>query len=403
MNKNSCPLFPMKREHPLDPPSSYASFRKAKPIKKARLWNGTTTWLATRYDDVRAVLHDGDAFSTEPDTPGYPMIAPSRGEVLLAEKPSLMRMDPPEHTPFRRMLMKEFTVKRIQEMRPELEQIVDRLLDDMERQGSSVDLMKAVALPLPTIVISKMLGIPYEDHEFLQERTDTKANIEVDAAIAAAAQRDLDAYIDKVMREKEATGGSDDDLLSRLVRDQIVPGHLSHDEAVATAQLLIEAGHETTASTIGLGMLTLFQNPDQMELLTNNRTLMGNAIEEMLRFLTPPHLVGARVAIKDVELSGQVIKAGESVWALLPAANRDPMAFPDPEKFDITRDAKHHVTFGFGVHQCLGQGLSRLELEIVFNRLLDRFPKLQLAIPFDEISFKHDSFVFGLNNLPVKW
>ncbi|MFW6076644.1 MAG: cytochrome P450 [Hyphomicrobiales bacterium] len=399
----ACPAFPMRRISPLDPPPPYAAIRAEGGIARASLWNGTTTWLVTRHEDVRAVLADSETFSTVAHRPGYPMMAPGRAEVLLNERPTFNRLDPPEHTPLRRMLTREFSVKRIQEMRPFLEDTVDRLLEAMERAGPPADLVTALALPLPTMVISHMLGIPYEDHEFFQERTSTKLNLETGPGVSLAAQRDVLAYLDRLMRSKAEADPIPDDLLGRLMKDHVLTGNLSHEDAVQMAEMVIVAGHETTANMITLGTIILQRNPDQLELLRRDRSLMGSAIEEMLRFLTITHFNGARVAVKDTVLCGQEIKAGEGVWALLPAANRDEKVFPAPDQFDITRGAHHHVAFGFGVHQCLGQSLARLELDIVFNRMLDRFPGLELAIPFDDIPFKHDSFVFGVKCLPVAW
>lgn len=398
-----CPLFPMARSAPLDPPAGYRAIHRGGGIAKARLWNGSTTWLVTKLEEVRRVLSDNEAFSTIAHTPGYPMMAPGRAEVLLNERPTFNRLDPPQHTDLRRMLTREFTVKRIQQMRPWLEEIVEDLLDRMQNAGPPADLVTALALPLPTMVISRLLGIPYEDHEFFQERTATKLNLETGPGVSLQAQRDVLAYLDRLMRDKGNDPGIPDDILGRLMREQVISGNLSHEDAVQMAEMVIVAGHETTANMITLGLITLLQHPDQLAALRADRSLMPSAIEEMLRYLTITHFNGARVAVKDTELSGQPIRAGEGVWALLPAANRDDEAFPDPDSFDITRNARQHVTFGFGVHQCLGQGLARLELDIVFNRLLDRFPAVDLAIPFEKIPFKHDAFVFGVKCLPVRW
>jgi len=398
-----CPVFPMRRESPLDPPACYADFRHEQPVIRARLWNGTTTWLVTRYEDARQVLGDSARFSTVPTLPGYPMMAPGRAEFLLKERPTFIRMDPPEHTPLRRMLTHEFTVRRIQNLRGPLERTVDHLLDAMVREGPPCDLVTAFALPLPTMIISEMLGIPYEDHDFFQDRTSVKLNLEVDPAIPRKAQQEVLDYLDRLLLSIEAKGGTEDSVLGRLVKEQVLPGHLSHMDAVAMAEMLIVAGHETTANMVALGTIVLLQHPDQLAKLRARPELVGPAIEEMLRYLTITHFNGARVALADVVIGGQQIRAGEGVWALLPSANRDEKQFPDPDAFDITRQNNHHLTFGFGVHQCLGQGLARLELEIAFSRLLARFPNLQLAVPFEQLPFKHDSFVFGVKCLPLVW
>ncbi|MFW6077769.1 MAG: cytochrome P450, partial [Hyphomicrobiales bacterium] len=245
---------------------------------------------------------------------------------------------------------------------------------------------------------------PYDDHAFIQENGATKLMLAGDPQAPAAAQQAIIDYFDRLLRDMErdpdVTTGT---ILGRLVKEEIIPGHLSHDDAVAIAELLVVAGHETTANMVALGSLLLLQHPDQMQLLRDDPGLMGNAVEEMLRYLTITHFNGARVATEDVVLGGVEIRAGEGVWALLSAANRDDSAFAQPDRFDITREAGHHVSFGFGVHQCLGQGLARMELAIVFEQLLRRLPGLRLAVAFDDVPFKHDSFIFGVKRLPVAW
>lgn len=395
--------FPMKRQTPLDPPAEFRKLREESPVVKARLWNGSETWLFTRHADARAILGDSERFSTVPTRPGYPMAAPGRASYLLKELPSLIRMDPPEHTVLRRMLTREFTVKRMEAKRAEIETITTQLLDEMERSGPVVDLVKVLALPLPTLVISEMLGIPYKDHEFIQARTSVKLDHTVDPEIPVIAQRELQAYLDVLLQEKARNPEATDDILSRLMAEQVLPGHLPHADAVAMAEMLIVAGHETTATMIALGTLMLLQHPDQLQLLRSDMSLMRSAIDEMLRYPTITHLNGARVALEDVTIGGQLVRAGEGVYGLLAAANRDPEQFPDPDRFDITCDAGAHMTFGYGIHQCLGQNLAKLELDIVFRQLLPRFPELRLAVPFDSLEFKHESFVFGIKSLPVTW
>lgn len=397
------PAFPMKRIDPLEPPPSYRQFRESAPVSRARLWNGDTVWLVSRFEDARAVLGDSATFSTVPTRTGYPMMAAGRAEFLLNERPTFIRMDPPEHTSLRRMLTREFSVSKIEAMRGDLLKMVDDLLDAMQHSGPPADLVTALALPLPTMVISRLLGIPYEDHEFFQERTSTKLDLSKPPEVTLRAQNDIIEYLDKLLAAKAAAADPGDDILGMLVTEQVKQGHLSHEDAVAMAEMLIVAGHETTANMIALGTILLLRHPEQLEALHADRGLMPGAVEEMLRYLTITHFNGARVATRDTEVAGQPIREGEGVWALLPSANRDDSAFPDADRFDITRKARHHMTFGFGVHQCLGQGLARLELDLVFNRMLDRFPNLGLAVPEAEIDYKFDAFVFGVRSLPVTW
>ena len=400
--RSDLPSFPFSRAFPLDPPPEYAQLRAERPVTKARLWDGSTAWIVTRYDDVRDVLSD-DRFSNVPSQPGYPKLTPTRDAMLLKEEQTFVRMDPPEHGIFRRMLTKEFMVGRMNALRPDIQRMVDALIDQMIATGRPADLVEALAIPLPSLVISEMLGVPYENHAFFEERSKARLALDVDPEIPVAAGRDVMNYLDELFTKREEDPGAGDDIISRLVIDQIRPGHLQHDEAVRMVELLLRAGHETTSNLIGMGLLSLFEHPEQLALLRADPSLMSGAVEEMLRYTSVVHYIGARAATADVEVGGQTIAAGEGVYALISAANRDGGAFPEPDAFDIRREARHHVAFGYGVHQCLGQTLARAELEIVFATLMRRLPELRLAVPFEDVGYKHNFFVYGVVGLPVTW
>jgi cytochrome P450 len=312
-------------------------------------------------------------------------------------------MDSPEHTKYRRMLSKEFMVHHIEAMRPELQQTVDTLLDEFIAKGSPADLFEDFALTVPTTVISRMLGVPYEDRDFFQERSKAKLDLTADPEVPIRAGAEMREYLDRLITEKMVHPGNRSDLISRLVMSQVVPGHMTREEALATIELLLMGGHETTANMIALGTLSLLTNPDQKDALVADPSLVRNTVEEMLRFHTIVHYNGPRVALEDVEVAGTLIKKGEGVLALITAANRDPKAFAEPDKFDIRRPALHHVAFSYGVHQCLGQPLARAELQIVFSTLFQRLPTLRLAVPVEEIKFRYDAFVYGVDTLPVEW
>jgi cytochrome P450 len=215
----------------------------------------------------------------------------------------------------------------------------------------------------------------------------------------------MSQYIDALLLEKEHNPGDGSDLLGRMAIEWINPGKVSHADAVQMATLLYLAGHETTANQIGLGLLSLFQHPEQRDALMADGSLVKGALEEMLRFHSITHMNSNRVATEDVMIGGQLIRKGEGVLALLHGANHDPAAFPEPERFDIRRDTKDqsHVAFSFGIHQCLGQPLARLELQVVFETIFKRFPNLRLAVPADTLHYKDKSFVYGLKALPVSW
>jgi cytochrome P450/ferredoxin len=395
------PAFPMRR-CPYGPPPEYAELRR-QPISRVRMPDGSKAWILTRYDDVKAVLGD-HWFSTEPTREGYPFISPARASLLLNEDPApLIRLDPPEHTRQRRMLTREFMLGRVRAMRPMIERTVDQLLDELERTEPPVDFAERFALALPSTVIAAILGVPYEDRGYFQERAQAKLDLTADPEVPLQAGAEMRAYLDKLIAGKLERPEQQDDLISRLVTTQVVPGHLTRAQALATIELLLMGGHETTANMIALGTLSLLKHPAQRDALVADPSLVGGAIEEMLRYHTIVHYNGPRVALEDVEVGGQLIRRGEAVLALVSAANRDPDHFPDPDAFDIHRDARSHLAFSFGVHQCLGQQLARAELEIVFTRLFQRLPSLRLAVPEEELKFNYGGFVYGIKSLPLTW
>lgn len=311
-------------------------------------------------------------------------------------------MDPPEHTAYRRMLIPELTVKRVNQLRPGIQALVDGLVDDLLRQGPPVDLVTAFSMAVPSTVICQLLGVPYDSHEFFQRHTETVVSKVTTGAQKQAAPRELYEFLDGLVGEKEAEPG--DDILGRLVTRHRADGSLSHEMLVTFAVLLLLAGHETTANSISLGVLTLLHNPDQVEVLLADPAAAVSAADEVVRYHSLGDVDISRVATADFELGGQLIRAGEGVFPVMSAANRDPEAFDRPDEFDIRRpEARHHVGFGYGTHQCLGQNLARAELEIAYRTLFTRIPTLGLAVPLDELELKTDAQIFGLHRLPVTW
>jgi cytochrome P450 len=394
------PLYPMARECPFDPPAEVRALREESPVSRVRIWDGSSPWLVTRYDDVRAVLAD-QRFSSDVDSPGYP--ATSAGvKARRKESRSFIAMDDPDHARYRKMLIGEFTVRRTESLRPLVEETVTELLDAMETLPQPVDLVEAFALPLPSMVICRMLGVPYSDHAFFQEHSKALLDVTVRADAAKHANDELRGYLAELVAAKEREPG--DDLLSRLVERRIHTGELTADDAVGMAFLLLVAGHETTANMIGLGTLTLLRHPDQAaEIRGGDPATVAAAVEELLRLLTVVHTGRRRAATEDVEIGGVLIRAGEGVIAAGESANRDPGQFANPDELDIHRRGNHHVAFGFGVHQCLGQPLARLELQIAYPALLRRFPDLRPAVPVEEIPFRDEMVVYGVHALPVRW
>jgi cytochrome P450 len=394
------PEFPMARAArcPFDPPPELRDLQEQGPLAKVRLSDGSTAWLVTRYADQRAVLGNPKV-SAESDRPGYPNPSASEGE---SSKISFILMDDPEHARLRRMVTASFTTKRVAAMRPAVQKIVDDLIDDMLAGPKPVDLVEAFALPMPSLVICELLGVPYSDHDFFQDNSKVIINRHATPDENRAAMGALLNYLDGLMAKKIAEPG--DDLLWGLA-ERVKAGELPREDAAQMGILLLIAGHETTANMIALGTLALLQHPDQLAQLreSDDPKLVASAVEELLRYLNIPHNGRRRVALEDIEVAGQVIRAGEGLIMPNDVANRDPEAFPDPDRLDIAREARHHVAFGFGVHQCLGQPLARVELQVVYSTLYKRIPTLKLATDLDQIQFKHDGAVYGVYELPVTW
>lgn len=393
------PAFPMKRDCPFDPPPELSRIQAESPVSRVRLWDGSRPWLVTGYDDVRSVLADR-RFSADVSRPGYPHVT-AASEARRKRSRSLISMDEPEHGTYRKMLTSTFMIKKVEGLRPRIQSIVDGLIDTMLDGTPPADLVAAFALPVPSLVICELLGVPYADHGFFQKcsRTLVSSRSTPDEAIASADE--LKAYLTDLLARKAAE--PEDDLLSRLVVEQART--MTRAQIADMAMLLLVAGHETTANMIALGTLTLLQHPDQLTEMREKQDprLIASAVEELLRYLNIVHSGRRRVATEDVEVGGRLIRAGEGVVVATDAGNRDANAFADPDVLDIHRQARHHVAFGYGVHQCLGQPLARVELQVVYGTLYRRIPTLRLAVPLEEVRFKHDMLVYGVHELPVSW
>ncbi len=250
------------------------------------------------------------------------------------------------------------------------------------------------------MVICQLLGVPYADHDFFQDASRRLVQ-STDAADAAGARDDLERYLDELITGLAAEPGPG--LLSALVHRQLAEGATDREELISNAMLLLIAGHETTASMTSLSVITLLDHPDQLAALRADPALVPGAVEELLRYLAIADIAGGRVATADIEIDGQLIRAGEGVIVTNSIANRDADVFRDPDTFDIHRSARHHLAFGYGVHQCLGQNLARLELEIILTALFERVPTLRLATPVERLELRPGTTIQGVNELPVTW
>jgi cytochrome P450 len=307
-------------------------------------------------------------------------------------------MDRPDHTRYRRLLTGRFTVQRMRGLEPRIAEIAAEQLDDMASHGPPVDLVPAYALPIPSLVICELLGVPYSDHAFFQGRTDVIVDLRSSTAQAGDAVRELAGYLHDLVRHKRAD--PTDDLLGGLLTST----DLTDPELTNIALLMLVAGHETTANMLALGTFALLQHPEQLDAFRADPALTDPAVEELLRYLSILHL-GApnRAALEDVALGGQLIRAGETVVLGLPAVNRDRARFVDPDVLRLDRDARQHLAFGFGIHQCLGQQLARIEMRIGLRALFARFPTLRLAVPAGEVPLRDSAVVYGVRRLPVTW
>ncbi|MET7773644.1 cytochrome P450 [Nocardia sp. NPDC005366] len=382
--------FPFRRECPFSLSKRYESYSDD-ALRKVD-FKGTPGWLVTGYNNVRSVLAD-------PRTSVRGIDDSSRGDAGDQAVPGFfVAMDPPQHDDLRRILAKEFTPRRMAAMRPTIQRIANELIDTMLASEGPVDLVDALALPLPSLVICELLGVPYDKHDFFQERTravlaPNSTPEDIEAAIGAVMM-----YLAELVTIKQAEPG--DDLISLLVK-HIDSGALTVIDVAGMSTFLLMAGHETTGNMIGLGLFSLLEHPDQLAELRNDLQLMPQAVEELLRHLD---IIGnlPRTVTEDIEINGQKIAKGELVMMSTEAANKDADVFDDPERFDIHRDASRHMTFGHGIHTCLGAPLARLELDIVFTTLLERIPTLRLAVPAAEVKVKF-ARIFGLDELPVTW
>lgn len=384
---------------PFDPPAAYTAANSLPRLAKVELWDGSAPWLITRYADVRAVLGDR-RFSADNTDPHFPFISEANAAAGLQNR-SFIRMDDPQHQRLRRMLTGDFRLKRMLELQPRIQQLVDELLDRVIADGPPADLVTGFALPLPSLVICLLLGVPYSDHEFFQERSRILLDRTSDPQVVLRANAELSDYLSELAGRKVAE--PDDGVLSELVNDHELPGELTRTETAQMARLLLIAGHETTANMTALGILTLLRHPEQLAALRAEPELIPGAVEELLRYLSVVHSGVARVAVEEVEVGNTLVRAGEGVLCMLSVANRDDQQFGPDTELDVHRDARRHVAFGYGVHQCLGQPLARIELQVALETVLRRLPGLALDTSLEELTFREQMTVYGVQQLPVRW
>ncbi|MCW2508012.1 MAG: cytochrome [Modestobacter sp.] len=395
------PVMPVHMQRVgFDPVDELARVRADEGVTRVVTPFGIPAWLVTRAEDVREVLSDPARFSNaRTDFPLADLLHLSREEMAEQRAGQLLGLDPPEHTRLRRMLTPEFTVHQIRRLAPRIEAIVESHLDDLEREGPPADLVAGFALPIPSLIICELLGVPYSERAEFQQRTRRQLDMSVPLEELRTLRLESRAFMQAQVARAQAAPG--EDLLGMLIREH--GDDLGNDELVGIALLLLIAGHETTANMLGLGTLALLCHPDQLAAVRDDPASVGPAVEELLRWLSIVPAGILRTTTTEVTLAGHTIPAGELVAASLVAANRDPALVEDPGRLDITRGALGHLAFGHGVHHCLGAPLARMEMTTAFPALLRRFPHLALAVPFEEVDFRAHHFIYGLQSLPVTW
>jgi len=379
---------------PFDPPAELAAIRAEAPLRRLTFADGHLGWLATGHAANRAILAD-TRFSSRMVNQHNPFPGLEIPEGLAETPGDLTLMDRPEHTRFRQLLAGKFTVRRMRLLTERVTEVTAQCLDAMAAAGPPVDLVEAFAKPIPALLISELLGVPDREREQFLNLVGQLGGADVPVEDQYAAYAEIGTIIYGLVLAKRAA--PTDDLLSDLTTSD-----LTDEELAGVGTFLLAAGLDTTASMLGLGTFALLSNPDQFAALRDDPTLTESAVEELLRYLSIAH-TGVRAALEDVEVDGQLIRAGESVVVSVMAANRDPERFPDPDALDVRRKATGHLAFGHGIHQCLGQQLARVELRVAFPALLARFPTLRLAVPPEEVPIRPAINVHGIHRLPVTW
>jgi cytochrome P450 len=375
-----------------DPYSVHARLRAERPVSAVVMPGGMPAWLVTGYAEARAALADPRLGKT---VPGW---HPDPDSIYAALDRHMLNSDPPDHKRLRRLVNKAFTARRVEELRPRITSITAELLDEMSAQRE-VDLLASFAFPLPITVICELLGVPVADRDEFRVWSATIVSNTVTPEVFMNDATAMVRYIRALLAAKRREPV--DDLLSALVLARDEGDRLRENELVSMVFLLLVAGHETTVNLIASGMLALMLNPGEFDRLRADRSLLGGAVEELLRYVNPVNHATYRFAAEPVEIGGARIGPGEPVVVALSSANRDPSRYAEPDRLDLGRDSSGHLAFGHGIHYCLGAPLARLEAEIAFGGLLERFGSMTLAVPAESLRWRPSTLIHGLEALPV--
>jgi cytochrome P450 len=380
----------------------YARLRDEGMVHHAVLPLGTRAWIVTGYLEARAALNDPrlrkDIDRASQLMRQFQTTPPPQTDNSYMFR-HMLNADPPDHTRLRKLVTKAFTARRVESLRPRVQEISDRLLANLvvSTGDGPVDLLDEYAFPLPITVMCELLGVPDDARDDFRPWSHAPLSSWSREEAQAAGTRAA-SYLTGLIEAKRAQPA--DDLLSALIRASDDNDQLTADEVFAMVYLLMVAGHETTVNLIGNGMLALLRSPEQMAALRTDRSLLPSAIEEFLRFDGPVNFATLRFTTEPVELGGVRIPENELVMVSLLAANRDPRQYPEPDRLDLKRDPSH-IAFGYGIHFCLGAPLARLEAEIAFSCLLDSFESIELAVPVEDLVYRDGTLIHGLTRLPV--
>jgi cytochrome P450 len=376
-----------------DPYSVHARLRAQHPVAPVIMPGGTPAWLITGYAQARAALTDPRLLKLPK---GW---RPEPHSLDAALELHMLNSDPPDHERLRKLVNKAFTARRVEQLRPRISAITAGLLDDMSAR-QEVDLLTAFAFPLPVTVICELLGVPVADRDQFRAWSATIVSESVSPEVAQDHVTAMIGYFRNLLAARRRAPA--DDLLSALISVRDDTDRLSEDELLSMAWLLLVAGHETTVNLIAGGVLALLLHPGELGRLRADPALLGGAVEELLRYVSPVNDATFRFAAEPLEIDGVPIGPGEVVLVSLSGANRDPSRYPHPEGLDVGRDSGGHLAFGHGIHYCLGAPLARLEAEIAFRGLLERFGSMTLAVPPDALRWRPSSLIHGLESLPVR-
>lgn len=386
----------------------YARLRAEQPVFALRSgMRGQKTWLVTRYDDVNNLLRDDEHFAKDPKnamTPEQYAKAPKLPGLFKALSRGLLQIDPPDHTRLRALVHKSFTPRLVEKMRAETETLTNELLDRALAEKGTVDFIEAYALPIPVTIIGRILGVPAKDNPKFHRWTQAFVSVGSGgpgAVFAMSGLLQLMNYLKKVIQERMRE--PQDDLISALVQAREADDQLTEDEILSLAFIVISAGHETTVNLIASGTLALLQHRDQWDRLASDPTVSRTGVEELLRFVTPAETATERYARQDIDIAGTTIPRGELVLGVIASANRDERRFDNGEALDLGRSDNKHMSFGQGIHYCVGAPLSRLEGQIAFQTLVARAPNLRLAVPADQLQWRSSLVLRGLKALPVRF